>query len=554
MQLNQRSDDSPEDTDNRNSECYLLMAESPQSPPAQSALITGDILREATAAASSSSVPAPLQISDDLQVSHSTRKISTTVTTLLDTKPANVTPSPRAPRQSSVFVPATPSQVKHKDIFGSGDTDLSDPSDDSEEDSMKALSQKLAARTDSLVDITKRASIPAGAVPSAGASGKNAARQRVLDSGDEKVLSSSRKGAKEGLKPGAKNPKKTFATAVVVSDEDDLPPPPAPLKSTSLGMFLKVKLDLFLGMERPKATMKNAGLDEDQKPPYKGGNTRKRKRVGSNDNGEAGGVSSVQEKLSPVKRARKTAGGKPITIGPKTVSAAPAPVPTPPRGSQVLKKLRPAARKNANYCGRAKAARTSSPIRDPTGSSDDDGLADTLDLVPGPSELPEEPSPMDGDDDDDDYAPSPTPNPRPKPRPKAASKPKSTLAEKPVPTKKSKTTTVKAKAKPQAGTRTRVAVAKAQDVDDAKIVRADAPQKAKAMMKMKPEVVSADEGKEQKGERTSAKVELAEKLPVIVEVTSSPSEASKLKLKPVSRVTSQEVIFSIPLVSFTLPL
>jgi hypothetical protein len=60
----------------------------------------------------------------------------------------------------------------HKDAFGSGDTDLSELSDDSEVDSMKALSQKVAARTDSMVAITKRASILADAVSSAGASGK----------------------------------------------------------------------------------------------------------------------------------------------------------------------------------------------------------------------------------------------------------------------------------------------------------------------------------------------------------------------------------------------
>lgn len=231
MQLNQRSDDSPEDGDARSSGGYLLVDESPQSPLVHSALTLGDVPGE--------SVPVSLRISDDLQVSHNTRKTSAIVTTPLDNKPADVTPSPKAPRQPSVFVPATPSQVKHKDIFGSGDTDLSDPSDGSEEDSMKALSQKLAARTDSLVGITKRASILADAVPSAGASGKNAARRRVLDSSDEKVLSSSRKRAKGGSRPGANKAKKPFGT-VVVSEEDNLPPPPAPLRSASLGVLLRV--------------------------------------------------------------------------------------------------------------------------------------------------------------------------------------------------------------------------------------------------------------------------------------------------------------------------
>lgn len=289
--------------------------------------------------------------------------------------------------------------------------------------------------------------------------------------------------------------------------------------------------------------MKNAGLlDEDQGPPVEGGNAKKRKRVVSNDNNEAGGVSGVQEKLPPVKRARKTAGGKPGITG-LTASPTLAPAPMPPRDSQVLKKPRPAAGKNANYGGRAKAARISPPARDSTGSSDGDDPADTLDLDA-------EPSPMGDDNDDGDYAPSPTP--RPKPKPKAVSKPKSTLAEKPVPAGESKTTAIKAKAKPQARTRSRLAVA--QGVDGAKTVKGDAPKKAKAMMKMKPEVVSADEGKEQKGEGVSMKVELAEKSPVVVEVTYSLPEPPKLRLKPASRVTSQEVVFSIPLVSFTLPL
>lgn len=169
------------------------------------------------------------ELPHDRQVSVKIQTTAKIPTTLRDLKPADFTPPPKASLHPPVFVPPTPSQNKHKDIFGSGDTDLSEPSDGSDVDSMKALSQKLAARTDSLITITKRASILPDTVFSAGVSGKKIANRRVLDSDDEEALSSSRKGAKDDPNPGV-NAKKAMPT-VAVSDEDDLPPPPAPLKS-----------------------------------------------------------------------------------------------------------------------------------------------------------------------------------------------------------------------------------------------------------------------------------------------------------------------------------
>lgn len=553
MQLSQRSDDFLKDKDDQDYEDYLPVNESSVSPSVRSALVVGGIPEEEIAAAPLRPLPIILQASPDFRASHKTQTTTKTVTTILDTDLADVTPPPKAPRQPSVFVPATPSQIKHKDVFGSGDTDLSELSDDSEADSMRALSQKLAARTDSLIAITKRVSILAETVSPVGASGKEAAKRRVLDSSDEEALSTSRKGAKGGQTPGASGPKKAVPIAVV-SGEDDIPPPPAPLKSKLFRIPLEELYSLFATEGRPKPTKKNPeALNEDKTPPVRDDNTRKREREDSNDNTEAGGALGAQENLPPVKRARKTTGGKPVIIKSKAASPAPAPVPTPPRDSQVLKKVRPAARKNVNYGGRSKVARPSSPARDPAGLSDDDDSSDTLDLKTEPVELDAEPALM---DDDDDYVPSSVP--KLKPKSKAAQKPKSTLVEKPVPAEKPKITAVKAKAKTQTGTRTRVAATKAKGVDGENILKVDPPQKAKAKTKAKAkgkrkaEAVSADEGKENEGGREPMKIELSEESPVAIEVSSSPPEPSKLKCKPVSRVTLQEVYFPIPLVPFTL--
>ncbi|KAF9783839.1 hypothetical protein BJ322DRAFT_882244 [Thelephora terrestris] len=527
MQLSQRSDDSLEDLDNQDHEDYLSANESPVSPSARPTIIVSSIPQEATAAASSRPLPTILQASPDIRASQKTQTAKKTVTTLLDTKLADVTPSPRVPRQPSVFVPVTPSQVKHRDVFGSGDTDLSELSDDSEADSMKALSQKLAARTDSLNAITKRAPILADTLSPVCASGKNVAKRRVLDSGDEEALSNFRKGAKGGSKFGAGEPKKATPTAVF-SDEDDLPPPPAPLKKG-----------------RPKATKKPPGpLNKDQKPLVRDDGARKREREDGNDSTGKGGAPDAQENPPPVKRARKTTGGKSVAIRPKAVSPVPALIPTPPRDSQVLKKARVTAKRNANYGGRPKSARPSSPARDFAGLSEDRDSSDTLDLKTGFAEPHVEPALVDGGDYD--YVPSPVP--KSKPKSKAAEKPKSTLAGKSV-AEKPKRTTVKAKAKTQAGTRTRAAATKAKGVDDEKVLKVDPPrkEKPKPKTKKKAEAVSADEGG-----REPLQIVLSEGSPVAIEITSSPPEPSRLKRQPVSRVTVQEVYLSIPLVPFTL--
>ncbi|KAF9648424.1 hypothetical protein BDM02DRAFT_3115467, partial [Thelephora ganbajun] len=387
MQLSQRSDDSPEDKDDQDREHPLLVNESPVSPVVHSSRTVSGT-QEATATTSLSSVPAPPRIFPDLLVSHKIQTTTKTTTTISNGKLADVTPRSRAPRQPSAFVPATPSQNKilRKDVFGSGDTGLSELSDDSEADSMKALSRKLAARTDSMTAITKRASIIADTVSSNGTSGKKIAKRRVLDSDDEEVLSSSRKGAKGGSKSGAGNAKKVLT--VVVSDlGDDTLPAPAPLKKG-----------------RPKSTKKNPELlDEKPKPLVRDKNT-KRKREESDGDDKVGGVADVRERPPPVKRARRTAGGKPSTTKVEPLSHIP---PTPPRDSQVLRKVRPAAKKNANYSRRAKAARISSPTRDSV-----DPLVEPLLM----------------DDGGGDYASSP-PARKPKPKSKTATKPKSTLAE-----------------------------------------------------------------------------------------------------------------------------
>jgi len=539
MQLSQRSDDSPKDRDAQNREDCLPVTESPGSPLVRSSRTLVGVPQEVTATTSSGFLPVPSKVFPNLLVSHKTQTVAKTATTLSNVKLVDTTPRPRVPRRQSVFVPATPSQNKilRKDVFGSGDTDLSELSDDSEADSMKALSQKLAARTDSMIAITKRASILADAVSSAGASTKKVLKRRVLDSDDEEVLSSSRKGAKGISKPGTANIKKAVPAAVVSDVEDCIPPAPAPLKSKSSRILLEATVYLFFAKEgRPKPTKKNPGPpDEKHKPLARDNHTPKRKREAKGDDFEAGGVSDVQDKPPPVKRARKTAGGKLGATKPKAA---------PPRDSQVLRKARPAAKKNANYGGRAKAARAS-PTRNSAVLSDGE-FTDTLDLETRPVDPRVDPPLV--DDRDDIYASSPPapPKSKSKSKSKVAAKPRSTLTEKIVSPEKPKTTAMETKAKTQIGARTRAAAAtKAKGADEEKIAKAGPPQEAKR----KPEVVSAGEWEGGEGEEERGRAELAKDSPAVIEVSSSssPSEPPKAipsKRKPVSRVTSQEVLFN----------
>lgn len=228
MQLSQRSDDSPKDKDDQDRGYCLLVNKSPGSPLVCSTRVSNAIPQKATAATSSGSVSTPSRA------------------------PLDVTPPPRVSRQPSVFVPPTPSQnrILHKDIFGSSDTDLSDPSDDSEADSMKALSQKIAARSDPLVTITKHASVLTDTVFSVGPSGKRAVKRRVLDSEDEEVLSGSRKGAKDNSKSGVDKDQKAPPTVVVPDIGDDIPPAPATLKSKNFHILLKLIMRLSLPNKR----------------------------------------------------------------------------------------------------------------------------------------------------------------------------------------------------------------------------------------------------------------------------------------------------------------
>jgi hypothetical protein len=527
MQLSQRDDDSSMDGDGHGCEDHLFTNE---PLLVHSTHTVGGTPLEETVATPFGIVPAPTLALLDRLVPLKTQAATKIVTTVMDTKLADVTPRPMAPHNPSVFVPATPSQNKHKDIFGSDGTDISEPSDDSDVDSMKALSQKLAARTDSLIAITKPASVLADAVSSAGASVKKAAKRRVLDSDNEEALLNSRKGAKGGSKPGASNANKAVPTAVV-SDEDDIPPLLAPLKSKPSRISQDEEQYSSLVTEgRPKPTEKNPrSLEENPKPLFRDGDSGKRKREVEDEGAEAGEISDVQEKPPPAKRVRKTAGRKPVTTRPKAVS------PAPPRDSQVLKKSRPAAKKNANYGRRTKAARISSPTRD-SAALPDDGLPGALDSKTQPVESRVESY----DDDDDDYVLSP---PKPKPKPKAVSKRKPRLTEKPAPPENPKAKTVKAKAKAQTGTRAGVTVTKAKGADDKKIVRADPPQKVKAKAKRKPKVVSADEGEGKEEGGGTTRVELTRDLPAFIEVSSSPPEPPISKRRPVSRVTSQEVLF-----------
>ena len=216
-------------------------------------------------------------------------------------------------------------------------------------------------------------------------------------------------------------------------------------------------------------------------------------------------------------------------------------MPSPPRDSQVLKKARPAAGKNANYGGRTKAARTSPPTRDSAALSDGDDALDTLDLKTRPVDPRVEPPLMDDGDD------SPPVLPKPKRKSKAAAKPRSSSTKQANIPEKPKTTVVKAKAKTQAGARTRGAVTRAKDADDEKIVKVgphDTKKKAKRRMK----VLSADEGEDGEGEEDGGgKVELTKDSLAGIEVSSSTPEPPKAippKREPVSRVTLQEVLFN----------
>ena len=527
MQLSQQSDGSPKDKNDQDRE-YLN--EPLVSPLRRSSRTLVGIPPE-VAVTSSSPVATPSRTFPNLVVSHKTQTTTKTTATLPNVKLASVTPRPMVPNQPLVFAPATPSQnkISHKDAFGSDDTDLSEPSDYSEADSMKALSQKAAARTNSMITITKRASVLADAVSAAGASGKKPAKRMVLDSDDEDVLLDSRKGAKGGSKSGASRTKKAPIT-VVVSDLEDMPPPPIPLKSEAFRMFPEATVHLFFVGGRPKPTKKNPGpLCEQPKP------VPKRKREVGDDDAETGGVSDAQGKPPPAKRARKTAGGKPGVTEPKTVSPAPA----PPRDSQVLKKV-PPAKKNANYGGRTKAARTSSPTRGPPALCHDDDFADTLELKTRLAEPRVEPL----DDGDDDYTSPPAP-PKQKPKSKPAAKPKPTITKKPNPPEKSKATAAKTKAKTQTGARTRAAAAKAKDPGDGKLVKVGPPQKTKAKAKKKP--ASADEEVDKGGEGDRGRAGLSKGAPVIIEVSSSPPEPPKAilpKRGPISRVISEEVSFN----------
>ena len=536
MQLSQRSDNSPKDKDDQDREVHLLVNESPASPLVRSSRTLVGIPQEATAAISSDSMLPLSRAFPGSLGSHKTQTITKTVTTLPDANPADTTPRPRVPHQPPVFVPPTPSQNKilHKDVFGSGDTDLSEPSDGSEADSMKALSQKVATRTNSMIAITKRASI-LDAVSSAGVSGKKVTKRRVLDSGDEEVLLSARKGTKGGSKSGVGNAKKALPTVVVSDVEDDIPPAPAPLKGkVSDTLWATVRL-FFEKPGRPKPTKKKPGPLDEKPGLLVGGNVNlKRKREDKDDDMEVGGVSDVQDKPPPVKRARKTAGGKPATT--KLKADSPVPLLAPPRDSQVLKKARPAAKKNANYGGRTKPARVSSPARNSAVLPDDDGPPDTLELKARPVE------PL-VDDDDDDYAPSPPA--LPKSRPKPAVKARIALTEESLPLEKSEDATTGTGKKTRAGARTLAAATnrKVKDADGEKIVKTGPPQRAKAKAKGKQDVVLVDEG-EGKGGEERRKVELTKDSPAVIEVLSSPLEPPKAvvpKRKPVSRVTAREV-------------
>jgi hypothetical protein len=539
MQLSQRSDDSPKDKDDQDLGYRLAVDEPLESPLVRSARIFIGIPQEATAATSSGSVSTPSRVFPDLLVPQETRIAAKSTTMISNSKLTDVTPRLRTPRQPSVFVPATPPQSKilHKDVFGSSDTDLSELSDGSEVDSMKALSQKVAARTDSMVAITKRASVLAEAVSLAGVSGKKVAKRRVLDSEDERVLLSARKGAKGGPKPGVGNTKKALPTVVVSDVEDDIPPAPAPLKSKPSRVFKATYLSIFTKGGRPKAIKKNPGPpDEKLKPLVRDKDTPKRKREDKDGDVEAGGASVVQENPPPVKRARKTPGRKPGTTKLKAVS----PDPPSPRDSQILKKARPAARKNANYGGRTKAARTSPLTRASAALSDGGDDLDTLDLETRPVDPRVDPFLMDGGDD------APPVSPKPKPKSKAAAKPKSLLTEQIIIPETSKTTAMKAKAKTQAGARTRVAVTKAKDTDGEKIVKVVLRSTKGKTKKVK--VLSADKGGDEEGEEErEGKVEFTKDSPVVIEVSSSPLEPPKAVLPkrgPVSRVTLEEVLFN----------
>ena len=245
MQLSQQSDDSLKD--DQDHEFPSLVNESPVPFLASSTRTLVDIPQQATAGTSSGSVSAPSRALPDLPAPRKTQAAAKS--TLSNNKLADVTPHSRVPRQLSAFVPATPSQNKilRKDVFGSDDTDLSELSDGSEVDSMKALSQKVAARTDSMAAVTKRVSV---LVSSTGAPTKKVAKKRVLDSEDEEMLSNSRKGAKGGSKLGAGDAKKVLPTAVVSDVEDDVPLAPAPLKSKVSQIFLKVTTFLFFSERR----------------------------------------------------------------------------------------------------------------------------------------------------------------------------------------------------------------------------------------------------------------------------------------------------------------
>lgn len=539
MQLSQRSDDPPKDMEDQNHEHHLPANEQQISPVVRSSRTLVGIAREAAIVTSSGSGTTPSGALPGLLASHRTQTTTEPTTAPLDAKfLADVTPRLKAPHRSSVLVPATPAQNKilHKDAFGSGDTDLSELSG-SEVDSMKVLSQKIAARTDSMIAITKRASVLADIVTPAGASRKKAVERRVLDSDDEEALSNSRKRVKGNSKPSAGNTKKALPVVVVTNVEDDEPLPP--FKSKASRVLEVAVYSFFAKAGRPKPTKKNTDVLDEGSKPLRNKGTPKRKRANDDDDDKAVGISDIRDKTPPAKRARKTASGKPGTTKPKVVF--PAPIPTPPRDSQVLKKVRPAAGKNANYGGRTKAARPS-PARNSPALSDDDDLPDVLEL----KTCPVDPSLVD-DDGDDDYASSPPAAPKPKSKSKAAVKPKSMLTEKAHPLEKSKTTATKTRAKTQTGTRTRAAATKAKDAGDVKATKAGPLQKTKAKTKKKAVALSADEERDEGGKEERGKVDLTKGSPTVIEVLSSPSGPPKVilpKHKPISRVTSKEVFFN----------
>lgn len=536
MQLSQQSDDSSEDKDDQGCERPVVIDERLVLPLTYSSRTLAGIPQDPTAAAFIGSVTTQVE--------------KKSATTLSSARSTNNTPHPKPSRQTVVLVPTTPSQNKvlRKDPFGLDNTDLSEPSDDSEVDSMKALSQKVAARADSMI-ATKRASILAGVVPSVGVSGKKVTKRRILDSDDEEALSGPRNGAKGNSKPSAINTTRALSTTAVSDVEEDISPPPVPLKSKVL-IFPEVTIYLFFAKEgRLKPTKKNPGpLGEKPKPLTEDKESPKRKREDvDDDDGGATRASDVRDKPPPVKRARKTAGGRPGTTKAKIISPVPSPVPR--RDSQVLKKVRPGAKKNVTYGGRARAARTSSPTRNPPALSDD--FSDVLQLETRLVDPSVEPSLV---DDGDDYCASPPPTPpKPKPKLKAAVKPKPVLREESHPLEKSKTVAAKTKAKTPTGTRTRATAAKSKDADEVKAVKNGPPQKAKTKAKRKPGVVlkrgGADKEKEEKGED-----ELVKDSPAAIEFFSTPPEPPKMitpKRKQIPRVTLEEV-FSIPFAGFTL--